>query len=615
MLKPVSVAFLFFFGVLRLLSQEVDSTEIKLQAYQFQDTVKVEMLVDACVNSTFKSDERILKWATEAQEISEKLDYPLGKIRSANCLGNYYYQIGLYDRSMEYYMTALRLAEAKKDLKNTVIGKSNVGNVLTHMNKPKEGIRVFKECDVLLQTSPDSISQYRAAILVNLATAYSVGKMHDSAIYYYQRVYQISDRLGLAFGKAISTTNLGSEYFYTQQYDEALDVLKEADELTTSLGLKSLSVDVDKIYGRIFLARGNTSKAIEYLNKGLEDAVATNHMRAIAEITRTLHTAYASINDYENAYRMLTDYVAVADSLWNIDKDKTVSELNTQYETEKKELQIESLTQEKTIVELKSEQKTLVIFVIGAISLLVLGVGLFLFTRYRYKKENQALAARADYEKGLNRSVLTSIKAQMNPHFFYNALNTIQAYIFSDDKRNAITYLNKFSNLTRMILEMSEKELVPLSQEVKALTLYLELEKSRFQNNFNYEFEVDQAIDQEMVSIPAMLIQPYVENSIKHGLLHKSEDRQLKLEISRSGNLLSVTIDDNGVGREQSAKINSQRPDKPKSFSTNANQMRLELLNNGRSNKVGVKYIDKQDDRGSLGTTVIITIPLQSDEY
>jgi hypothetical protein len=243
---------------------------------------------------------------------------------------------------------------------------------------------------------------------------------------------------------------------------------------------------------------------------------------------------------------------------------------------------------------------------------LIIVFGIYKWRINVLRKRNQLLIEKVELEKNLNKSLLTSIKAQMNPHFFYNALNTIQSFIFADDKRNASTYLSKFSKLTRLILEMSEKEVISLSEEVQALQLYLDIEKVRFNNKLNFQLLVDENIDQEMTRIPPMLIQPYVENAIKHGLLHKKEDCQLLVKFSVKTGQLMVTIDDNGIGRLKSAQLNAIKETKHQSFATGANQKRLEILN-PENKEFAVKFIDKVDQAGNaLGTTVIISLPLNT---
>lgn len=224
--------------------------------------------------------------------------------------------------------------------------------------------------------------------------------------------------------------------------------------------------------------------------------------------------------------------------------------------------------------------------------------------------KNTLLQEKIELEYNLNKSVLTSIKSQMNPHFFYNALNTIQAYIFTNDKIKANNYLAKFSKLTRLILEQSEKETISVGEESASLTLYLELEKMRFSEGFEYAIEINTKTHKDNIDIPPMLIQPYIENAVKHGLLHKEFDKKLTVLFEEKDNHLIVTIDDNGIGRKRSLELNKIKNEKYQSFSTQANEKRLEILNRN-SDKIALKIIDKKDQNDvSTGTKVILTIPI-----
>jgi len=225
------------------------------------------------------------------------------------------------------------------------------------------------------------------------------------------------------------------------------------------------------------------------------------------------------------------------------------------------------------------------------------------------EEKNNLLLEKIELELNLNKSVLKTIKAQMNPHFFYNALNTIQAYIFTNHKTKASNYLAKFSKLTRVILEQSEKETISLREEVESLTLYLELEKMRFNESFEYSLELEITSHKDSIELPPMLIQPYVENAVKHGLLHKELNKKLAIFIEEKINHLTVTIDDNGIGRQRSGELNKIKNEKYHSFSTHANEKRLEILNK-HTDKIGVNIIDKFNDMGKVtGTKVILTIP------
>jgi LytS/YehU family sensor histidine kinase len=199
----------------------------------------------------------------------------------------------------------------------------------------------------------------------------------------------------------------------------------------------------------------------------------------------------------------------------------------------------------------------------------------------------------------------------MNPHFFYNALNTIQSYILSNDKKQAVNYLSKFSLLTRTILEMSEKEYISVADEIKTINLYLEIEKARFNDDFEYDILCEKYSDLEHQKIPSMLLQPYIENAIKHGLLHKVGIKKLIVSFVKNKKTLKIKIDDNGIGRQKSGELNSIKNRKHNSFATEAMQNRIDLLNKNKSKKITINYIDKlNQSQQSLGTTVVIEIPI-----
>lgn len=248
------------------------------------------------------------------------------------------------------------------------------------------------------------------------------------------------------------------------------------------------------------------------------------------------------------------------------------------------------------------------------IGLCLVSCGVVVYAIYHWrisesKKQNALLLEKVNLEKNLRQSMLSSIKSQMNPHFLFNALNTIQSFIVTEDKKNAATYLSKFSKLTRSILNMSERETITLQEELDALLLYLELEKMRF-GDINYSVEIQPNINTHQILIPSMIIQPYVENSIKHGLLHKAGDKNLFIHISKTSKDLQIVIEDNGIGRAKSMLINKTKFEKHQSFATDANLKRIEILNQEK-NKIGIDYEDKMDsEQTAIGTKLTIHIPL-----
>ena len=229
----------------------------------------------------------------------------------------------------------------------------------------------------------------------------------------------------------------------------------------------------------------------------------------------------------------------------------------------------------------------------------------------KLEKRNQLLLEKVNLEKNLNQSKLKAIKSQMNPHFFYNALNTIQSFILSNDKKQAVSYLSKFSNLTRTILEMTEKETISIAEEVKTLSLYLDIEKARFEEDFNYHIQVDNEIDAENIKIPTMLLQPYVENAVKHGLLHKQGEKAVTIHFQKETEHIKISIDDNGIGRQKSTELNAIKNKNHNSFATEAMQNRVNLLNQYNQKNISIQYIDKTNlNNQPTGTSVVFEIPI-----
>ena len=257
----------------------------------------------------------------------------------------------------------------------------------------------------------------------------------------------------------------------------------------------------------------------------------------------------------------------------------------------------------------------LILAVIISIAILIF-IGKRYITQVKLKSVRQL--EKIELEKKLVSGTLAAIRAQMNPHFIFNALNTLQSLVYKEDKRIMSNYLGKFSDLLRNILNNSQKEFITLTEEIRLLNLYTDIEIKRFGEDISINYELDPEIDTEQVLIPPMLIQPYVENAFKHGIFHKQGEKLLSIIITPviKNNITSVLIkiEDNGIGRVKSNAINQQRPG-PKSFSTIANEARIDLINKVGKHKITIDIIDKYDSTGSAtGTIVEFNIPYESHD-
>ncbi|GLU54405.1 sensor histidine kinase [Dyadobacter frigoris] len=217
-----------------------------------------------------------------------------------------------------------------------------------------------------------------------------------------------------------------------------------------------------------------------------------------------------------------------------------------------------------------------------------------------------------EFEQKIAETEMTALRAQMNPHFIFNCLNSIKLYTLENDSQTASEYLTIFSQLIRLVLENSQSEKVTLQKELETLRLYIELEAMRFKNKVHYEINIEPGIDQQYTDIPPLLLQPYVENAIWHGLMHKKEGGNIRVDVTQPfEDLLHIEITDNGVGRQLAAKYKSKSATRQKSYGLKMTSERLDIINQVYQVKADVKITDIRDAMNQVcGTKVTIQIPV-----
>jgi tetratricopeptide (TPR) repeat protein len=613
-----TLSIICFLATLTASCQSMQEQLKKIENYKAKDSIKVELLIDYCVANTFSNSEQNLKFSLQAYTISKEIKYRVGQIRALNCLGNYYYQQAIYDKATSYYTAALKISENSNDAQNTVIGKSNLASIYNRTNQQEKALLLFKEADAILIKEGLANSQNRAAILTNIGGVYSSLEKHKQAIEYHKKTLALCEKLKIPFGIAIATVNIGEEYVSLKNYSKAATYLEQSRIISEKEGYDNFLGQIYKNLGVIYWQNKDKNQAIAFLEKAVFFSEKINEQNELLKITQILNRYYAENNDFKKAYATSLKTLELNNNINGIEKQKSITEINTKYETEKKEIQIKSLKKDKEIASLTNEKQKNFLIIISLLFVSILFTVFVLFNRYKIKKQNESLKSKLEEaektilaEKKASLSELKAFKSQMNPHFFYNALNTIQSYILSNDKKLAISYLSKFSLLTRSILEMTEKESISVSEEIKTLALYLDIEKARFNEDFIYNITTANSEHLDMIQIPTLFLQPYVENAVKHGLLHKEGTKKLDIQFEIQSEQLRITIDDNGIGRQKSAALNTIKNKHHTSFATNAMEHRIEILNKTKTNKITVQFVDKVNTaHQSIGTTVLIKIPL-----
>jgi ligand-binding sensor domain-containing protein len=246
---------------------------------------------------------------------------------------------------------------------------------------------------------------------------------------------------------------------------------------------------------------------------------------------------------------------------------------------------------------------------------ILMGAGIvYLFIRLRLKAIEKREGEKTRINKMLAEYQMSALSAQMNPHFVFNAINSIQDYVLGNNPQQAYDYLTKFAQLVRMVLENAKEKTITLERELELLMKYIELEQLRFENKFEIKLDIGEEVDTYNIQIPSMIIQPYVENAIWHGLMPLSNERRGKIEISltQEKNVLSIIVEDNGIGRAASREI--RKSAKHKSVGMEITSNRIEVLNNlMESTSSDIKITDLHDDDKPTGTRVEIKLTINID--
>ncbi|MFD0989281.1 histidine kinase [Mariniflexile jejuense] len=355
--------------------------------------------------------------------------------------------------------------------------------------------------------------------------------------------------------------------------------------------------------GSAFALKKDYVNAIPYLKKSIEEADDREDIIVQKDATRKLSEVYRDAGEFDKALVAYQSYVDLVDKLYTIKEQEISQAARFSKDIVAKQNRILSLESDRALSESKYElnieqakrQKLIIYSLIGGLFLLLVAA----FLMFKYIKQ-QRLAN--------NLLALKSLRSQMNPHFIFNALNSVNSFIASNDERTANKYLTDFSLLMRAVLENSEEDFIQLEKEIELLKLYTKLEHFRFQDKFDYNILIDETINVSEFVIPPMLLQPYIENAVWHGLRYKKTKGFLEISMAQTNaEEIKITITDNGIGREKSKALKTENQQKQTSKGMGNIKKRVAILNAMYKDKVDV-YVDDFQDAEDTGTKVIVTL-------
>jgi tetratricopeptide (TPR) repeat protein len=612
-------------------------TDSLLQAIKVlkYDTNTVNALAGLSNECRSIDNNKSMSYARQGYLLSEKINYKKGKALCLNNIGNVYQSQGNYKKAIENYQNALYLYSELNDRYRFSICLNNIGSSYACLSDFSTALKYFFNSARLSELIKNK--KGLGLCYNNLGNVYGSQGDWNKALEYYKKSADIRLELGDKNGLMICLSNIGNMYSYLQKYDVAVKYHLLSLKIATELGNNAVLATCYDNIGTIYSSQGKYQSAIQNYQRSLEigeklgdkqvlilahlnlanvynlqkrysDAIThTKEALALAKeigaldlqqyAYQDLAKYYKQVKDYQEALSNYELFKLLDDSIYNKEKSEQITKLEAVYHSEKKQKEIDLLKKEKEISGLKISQSR---YIIGSLIGLIIFSILFavlLIRQYRLRASNTAMELKQKL-----------LRTQMNPHFIFNTLSAIQSFMYNNKPEDAGRYLSEFARLTRLILENSNYEYVSLDKEIATLNYYMKLQELRFENSFNYTIEIDERIHAEMLSIPPMLAQPFIENAIEHGIKDNTEKGNILIKYKAADEFILFSVEDNGSGLKQNDVKSGIKDDRPHAVSIT--RERLLNLNHNKKQKIRFEIENILDPSGNIkGARVSFLIP------
>ena len=515
-----------------------------------------------------------------------------------NTLGNIYKDMLLFNEAIDSYFEALDLWENKNDSSGLAIAYGSIALMYFYQQEYDRALEFNLKKLPISEKAGDLWEQSKT--LNNISQIYSAREMHDSSLYFLKKGLVLNEKMNYRSGIANACHNIAAAYYMKGKSDSANHYISRSINIAENINDPELPSYLITL-ARYQRGQKNYADALANARKAYLMATDQNEPIIVSSAAGLLSDIYSETGRKGMAYDYLKEFLAINDSISNNEFLKKITRLEIQNEYDRKQEEAEfEHSQELLIRENRIKQQNL--YVRGLIILLVLLVVISIF--YIHNTRLRARYARIDLEQRL-------LRAQMNPHFIFNSLCAIQDLILAGEPEKANTFLVKIASLMRNILENSREEFIPLEKEIETLKLYLDVQQLRFETEFEYKFNIDSSIDTENISVPPMLAQPCLENSVDHGLLPGKNGGKIEVSYKIQDDLLKLEVTDNGIGRNKAANEQQERL-KKKSISTAVIQERLDFFRKKlKSKNIGYEIKDLFEESEPSGTKVIIMMPFR----
>lgn len=539
----------------------------------------------------------------EALAISEKASNLDFRVYSLNNLGVVYRRISSIRTAMDYSQKALELAESVENpsigLKKSInVSINSIGNLYLMLNQYDKAIIYFEKS---LQLEGELGNTLGLAVnYQNIGKCLEEKGNLDSALEKYRTSLAYNEQIGNDMGRVICKTSIAQIYLKQNRSEEALSLLRPVLRLAQKLGDGFLIAPVYIDMGWAQMVLGEYGNAENNLTQGSELAKKFKLSDASSQAYHLLSELFQKTGDYKRALDYKLIAVEIDERMFNEGTVRYVNDILFRYTSEKTRNDVQLLAQENAMYQMELRTTRTTLLISGIALALLAGIFYILYRQYQLKNEKKLLT--------LEQSMLRS---QMNPHFLFNSLNSIKLYIINNEKKNAVYYLNKFSKLMRKILESSSIREIPLAEEIETVELYMTIENIRFSNEINFNINIDGHIDIHTVRIPSLILQPFLENALWHGLSSKEGEKNIDIGISKDmKGYINIAITDNGIGRAAAEEIKRNKVLKRKSVGIEITKERLANFAKDYQNSFYLEIVDLYGEDGTAsGTKVVLHLP------
>lgn len=589
-------------------TQMADSLKKDLQKHPEQDSLRVNRLLEFADVLNYTNPDEAMQYTNEALQLAEKLHLYAGQAAAQRQKTVIYMHKGDYLNAIETSHQALALSDklferldddkAKKMFEATVY--NNLGAIYLEIEQLDKAIDNFSK----LVTIAHQLEEPReeAVGLGNLGEAYVRKENYEKAIAYFDKAIDIAQKNNDYLVLAFALSNKGVALNSLKKYAAAIPVFQSSIQNADKVGdIRFKTISMEGLAESYFNLNQYT-QAAKYAHPAYESAKSNGLLQQQRDSAKLLSMVYEKTNKPEQSLLYLKESITLTDSLISVEKQVELTRRDMKFEQEKREALLNAEIKQKQI-----ERNA--VLGIGAILLVAVGVSAFFYKRKRDADLSAFMASEkqkeAEYQSLISDTENKTLRTQMNPHFISNAFTSIQNFITKNDAEIAGEYLAKFAKLMRLVLENSEEKDVLLEKDIEALQLYMELESLRFKDQFDYEINIDGNIIPDETLIPPLLLQPFVENSILHGLHSKQGKGMIKVEIRKEGDMMRCSVEDNGIGRKKAAALRSPIQ-LHKSMGIELTKKRIAIYTNTHPSDDTVSYIDSDE-----GTKVEVKLPLQ----